>query len=191
VATTSATTAGHSTLTARRGATAHTASSASPAGGLAQTTGYGTYELCQGQCSGAVPPALRRPLALPSLGGGPCPITVGTARPVTSSGPAELGVARVLGSAWLVARVTWTAAASYQGPILIRGREIGGSGAVGFGDGDVPYDELQLLDSGRYATPSAGQRAWVAYTRVTAPGCYGYQIDGTDFSEVIVFRAVG
>ncbi len=97
----------------------------------------------------------------------------------------------MLGSSWLAARVTWTAAASYQGPILIRGSEIGGSGSVGFGDGAVPYDELQLLDSGRDATPRFGQRAWEAYTRVSGPGCYGYQIDGTDFSEVIVFRAVG
>jgi hypothetical protein len=32
-----------------------------------------------------------------------------------------------------------------------------------------------------------GWRNMPSYTRVRAPGCYGYQIDGTSFSRVIVF----
>ena len=37
-----------------------------------------------------------------------------------------------------------------------------------------------------------GEDGWLqhgSYTRVRAAGCYGWQIDGTDFTYVIVFRA--
>lgn len=78
--------------------------------------------------------------------------------------------------------MTWQAS-GYSGPILIRGRELGGAGAVGFGEGHVPYDELQLLGVG--ATPMH----WPSFTRVKGPGCYAYQVDGANFSAVIVFRA--
>src|SRR6185437_8678680 len=54
--------------------------------GLAQTAGYGTYERCQGTCTGAAPAALRRPLRLPSADGGPCPITL-NARPASTGTP--------------------------------------------------------------------------------------------------------
>jgi len=76
-------------------------------------------------------------------------------------------------------------AAGYQGPVLIRGRQVGGPAAVGFGEGHTPYDELQLLGKAMGAPPGE----WPSFTRVQAPGCYAYQVDGTSFSKVIVFRA--
>jgi len=154
--------------------------------GLAQTVGYGTYELCQGACSGSVPASLRRALKLPSSCSSPA-----ASGPVKPVGPTPLSVEPFIGSSWLAGRVTWNAAGSYKGPVLIRGREVGGSGAVGFGEGRTPYDELQLLASGQGA-PSVpgGGRAWLSYTRVRSPGCYAYQVDGTSFSSVIAFRVV-
>jgi hypothetical protein len=88
--------------------------------------------------------------------------------------------------------VTWSSAPSYTGPVLIRGRQLGGTGAVGFGEGRVPYDELQLLAQGM-STPRGlgGGREWLSFTRVRSPGCYAYQVDGTSFSTVVVFRAGG
>jgi hypothetical protein len=165
---------------------------AAAAAGLRRTAGYDTYELCQGTCTGSVPAALRRPLDLPADDGGPCPITIHVNGPVS---PQEIsggvGFRRVSGSQWLAARVTWVAAATYAGPVLIRGAMLGG-GALGFGAGATPYDELQLLDPGRGAPQVAGGgRAWVTYTRIRAGGCYAYQVDGTGSSEVVVFRAVG
>jgi hypothetical protein len=95
-----------------------------------------------------------------------------------------------IGSAWQGGRVTWTAPASYHGPVLIRGRRLGGGGAVGFGEGHVPYDELQLDAPGQGpAIPRGAGREWLSMTRVREPGCYAYQVDGTSFSEVIVFSA--
>jgi hypothetical protein len=160
--------------------------------GLARTGGYDTYELCRGNCAGHVPASLRRPLHLPrSAGSKSCSVSGGET-PVSMAGGPRLTAQRFVGSRWLAAHVTWRAAVGYNGPILIRGRRLGGAGVVGFGEGHRPYDELQLLDSGRgEATASGGGRAWLSLTRVEHPGCYAYQIDGTSFSRVIVFRVHG
>ncbi len=110
-------------------------------------------------------------------------------RPV---GSPQLALTPFIGSQWLGGRVQWMAAQSYGGPILIRGRRLGGAGAVGFGEGHVPYDELELLSSGTGAPPvTGGGRSWLTYTRVQSAGCYAYQVDGTSFSSVIVFAATG
>lgn len=172
--------------------------------GLSAATGYGSYDDCTGACTGSVPSSLRRPLHLPSLGAnGACPAS-GTASAASYAGPAvgsgpvyvaqtsPLTVTAFIGSAWNGARVTWVAAPSYTGPVLIRGGELGGAGSVGFGEGHVPVDELQLLTA---ATSSPGEpsgaREWPSFTRVRTPGCYAYQVDGTNFSDVIVFSVVG
>lgn len=178
--------------TVRTGPPPTPAGTPSPPNGLAATTGYGTYELCASQCSGAVPAALRRPLHLPHMSAGPmCPVSAGTG-PVRPLGSLRLPVAAFIGSAWRAGRVTWTSSGSYSGPVLIRGRRLGGSGAVGFGEGRTPYDELQLLASGSDAPPApGGARAWLSFTRVRSPGCFAYQVDGTSFSSVIVFEASG
>ncbi len=195
--TTAASAQTHATTTATasgshgRGQKGHQGSGlpAAPAG-LAQTAGYATYEGCQGTCAGAVPAALRHPLKLPAADGGPCPITIKAQPASPRELPAGLGFHGVSGSQWLTTEVTWTVPGSYTGPLLIRGAMIGG-GALGFGTGAVPYDELQLLDAGR-GTPrvAGGGRAWITHTRVRSGGCYAYQVDGTSFTEVVVFRAI-
>jgi hypothetical protein len=145
-----------------------------PPDGLRATSGYGTYELCSGACSGSVPSSLRRPLRAPS-----------SCTPQAASGPAKptpadpLSITPFIGSSWKAGRVTWSSG-GYNGPVLIRGRQVGGSGAVGFGEGHVPYDELQLQGSG----------PWQSFTRLRSSGCFYYQVDGTSFSETIVFHAM-
>ena len=104
------------------------------------------------------------------------------------SGPPNLRLQPFLGSAWRGAEVTWRSSPGYRGPVLIRGRQVGGAGVVGFGEGHVPYEALELLNSAKGVPPGPG-RTWPSFTRVQAPGCYAYHVDGTSFSEVIVFRA--
>jgi hypothetical protein len=157
--------------------------------GLRVTPGYASYDLCSSQCSGSVPASLRRPLKLPSVSGGSCPVSSasGLVRPL---GPSTLASAPFINDPWGGARVTWLASAAYQGPVLIRGRQLDGPHAVGFGEAHIPYDELQLLAPGMGAATPRGQgREWLTFTRVQGPGCYAYQVDGTSFSEVIVFKA--
>jgi hypothetical protein len=70
--------------------------------------------------------------------------------------------------------------------VLIRGRQLDGPNEVRFEDGVNPGRELRL----RVLGSSGGQ--WynrASYTRLRAPGCYAWQVDGLRFSRVIVFRA--
>jgi hypothetical protein len=189
--TSSGTATARTSAPSRRGDTRHKGNGVPAApGGLAQTAGYRTYERCQGACTGAVPAALRRPLHLPSADGGPCPITLNPQPASTGKPSAGVGFRGVSGSQWRIAEVTWRVPGSYAGPLLIRGGMVGG-GALGFGTAAVPYDELQLLDAGQGAPRVVGGgRAWLTYTRVRSGGCYAYQVDGTSFSEILVFRAV-
>jgi hypothetical protein len=93
------------------------------------------------------------------------------------------------GSAWGGQKVFWAISPSYHGPVLIRGRQLDGTTQIGFGESRVPYSRLEFQ-------PSRGQRAfggWRGYpatTRLHHQGCYAWQIDGTTFSEVVVFKAV-
>lgn len=81
-------------------------------------------------------------------------------------------------------KVRWITA-GYTGPVLVRAGRIDGQGSasVKFSyrgeerDGGQ-YDELTLPDNDIPAT-----------TIVSEPGCYAYQIDGTNFSTTVVFRA--
>jgi hypothetical protein len=161
--------------------------------GLRAGGSYASYDNCAGACSGSVPASIGRPLHLPT---GSCAVSgthTITGTVVLGNGPvgpaqaATQPFASFINSSWNGARATWFASSAYSGPILIRGREVGGPHAVGFGLGNVPYDQLQLNDSAGPTT--GGTRQWPTFSRVRGPGCYAYQVDGTSFSDVIVFRA--
>lgn len=95
------------------------------------------------------------------------------------------------GSEWGGQKVLWVASASYSGPVLIRGRQLGGPHAIGFGQDAVPVAAMQLLTAGATSPGEPpGWREWPSYTRLRSGGCYAYQVDGTSFSTVIVFRAL-
>ena len=74
--------------------------------------------------------------------------------------------------------------ARVRGPVLIRGRRLDGSDPVRFEHGDnPPAAELRIgeEDLGRWpvgTTTADGQRYRRSYTRLRAPGCYAYQVDG-------------
>ena len=187
-----------------------------PADGLRATIGYASYKGCSFSrgCSGAVPPDLRRPLRLPHLSPGmTCPVS--RAQPLGAfvgpglgPGPVypiigDSGVLRFnypasqssqspfAGSKWGGQKVLWVAAPSYRGPVLMRGRQLDGPHAIGFGAAAVPVADMQLLAPGASSPGEPpGWREWPSYTRLRAGGCYAYQVDGASFSTVIVFRAV-
>lgn len=183
------------------------------AAGLTPVKGY-AQEFCSADrpmcLSGAVPDVLRRPLQIPSvLPGAVCPVN--QANPQIWSrrapglgpgpvGPVGLGTDAVLRyrpishrNPWGAQKVLWASSPGYLGPILIRGGRVDEPGGLGFSVGNgPPLAELQLPPSpaGSPARGSNGWAGWPSYTRVQVPGCYAYQVDGTDFSYTIVFRAV-
>ena len=86
------------------------------------------------------------------------------------------------GSLWSGVKVLWFVAPRYRGPVLIRGGGLDHPGRLRFNRGKVPPLEMRIQKGN-------GPRDRPSYTRLRAPGCYAYQIDGTTFSRVIVFQA--
>lgn len=144
---------------------------------------------------------LRRPLRLPPLAaGGACPVS--TIQRVSRIDGAVLGVGPIyaggLGSEGTVnlaglaigpatLRATWIADPRYQGPVLIRGRQLDAASELRFGTvgGALP----EYAAGWRQAAREPDWRIWDVSVQVPAAGCYAFQIDGRDFSEVIVFQA--
>ena len=88
-------------------------------------------------------------------------------------------------------KVLWFVSPTYRGPVLIRGRQLDGPYRVRFERGNVPPLELRIAssESVTWTGQPTGARGRPSYTRLRALGCYGYQVDGTDFSIVVTFRA--
>jgi hypothetical protein len=151
---------------------------------------------------------LRRPLSIPHIApGSHCPVT--PARRVSSTFGAAQGSGPVYaiggfpklgfiyppqpnqlwyGSKWSGNKVLWIARPSYRGPVLIRGRQLDGTNDVRFERGLNPSREMRLPSVG--GTSPGRWQSRPSYTRLQAAGCYGWQVDGTTFSRVIVFEAV-
>jgi hypothetical protein len=104
--------------------------------------------------------------------------------------PPRTGESNFAGSQWGGQKVLWAASPRYRGPVLIRGRQLDGSHAAGFGADRVPVAEMQVLSAGAFSPGEPpGWREWPSFVRLRAGGCYAFQIDGTTFSTVIVLRA--
>lgn len=98
--------------------------------------------------------------------------------------PPRTGRDLFAGSEWGGEKVPLFAAPSYRGPVLIRGRQLDGPHAVGFGGDRVPIAELQLLAAGAFSPGEPkGWREWPSYTRLRAGGYYTYQVDGNELQH--------
>jgi hypothetical protein len=86
---------------------------------------------------------------------------------------------------WVGVKNLWSVAPTYRGPVLIRGHEVGGPHQVGRGSSLHP---LRILRIGFASAP--GDHGDAGITRVPTLGCYAWQIDGTGFSRILVFRAM-
>ena len=167
-----------------------------------------------GSAAAAAPPAdvwtrLHRPLRAPKVAHGhPCPVSKlddsfpfakfgvvgglgpGPVYPMLNG--SSLALADVAGP-WSGQQVLWFVAPGYRGPVLVRGTRLDGPGFVRFNPGRRP-SELRIPVGASHVAkpgvPAVGQRYRSALTRVGAPGCYAYQVDGTTFSHVIVFQAM-
>jgi hypothetical protein len=155
--------------------------------------------------------ALHRPLQLPALGPhGRCPVS----RPAAEITGERYGVSSAFGPGpvypilgyspllmagfraeewgrgpWGGQKVLWFVHQRYTGPVLIRGRRLGGWEWMRFDRGSRPPAEIRIApgETVTWSGQPAGSRGRPSYVRVRAPGCYAAQIDGTSFSVVVVF----
>jgi hypothetical protein len=123
-------------------------------------------------------------------GSGPVyPGGLGSRRPVLRFALPAPPTSDFYGSEWSGNKVLWMIARARRGPVLIRGRQVDGPNEVRFERGTVPGKELRIPGR-RWGRSSRGGGSRASYTRVRAPGCYAYQVDGLRFSKVIFFAAV-
>lgn len=163
----------------------------------------------QGVCSEALPKALLRPLRFQNVGRAePCPTTsghkvetqgfggvalgTGPVEPlVAADGDPLHGVAQVdwWSDGWYSFKTLWFVLPNYAGPVLVRGARIDGTGLVAFGEEPV-IGHLIIPPGLTVNEYPDGYRTAPGGTYVQSPGCYAWQVDGTDFSYVIVFNAI-
>lgn len=86
------------------------------------------------------------------------------------------------GSAWFGQKVLWMIDPIYAGPVLVRGLQLDGPNELRFDRGLLPSRAIKIFPGGQ-------RRNRPSFTRVRAPGCYAYQVDGLGFSKVIIFNA--
>ena len=99
---------------------------------------------------------------------------------------------------WGGMKVLWVIAPTFHGFVLVRGHQLAGPREVRFNGGvDQPGNtdlSTEPLPALRLVAPvpwsSEPWVNWPSQTRVQAPGCYAYQVDGLSWSSVIVFQAV-
>jgi hypothetical protein len=85
---------------------------------------------------------------------------------------------------WGALKTVWLSLPTYQGPYLVRGERLDGSGPMGIGD--LPTQRSLLVPPGVSVNGGDGYRPGIGYVWLREPGCYGFQIDGTTFSHTVV-----
>lgn len=155
--------------------------------------------------------ALHRPLHLPKLDPRtPCPVSTSHAisvalrhRILNGGGPGYLmsvgdsrgGVIDISESSpdavgWYGQKTPWLVKSLYRGPILIRGQQLGRPGEVRFARSSGQHLIELRWPAGLNQGPSGDFRFLASESLFRSTGCYGFQLDGTSFSEAIVVRVV-
>jgi hypothetical protein len=91
------------------------------------------------------------------------------------------------GTEWSGTKRVWLVDDRYTGRILVRGHQLDGPNEVRFVSGRPGFTAEKLLNPVREHRFEWGDQP--SLTRLRAPGCYAYQVDGRTFSYRIVFEA--
>lgn len=116
-----------------------------------------------------------------SLRNGPVGVAIDNAGDVRHG---EVNLARGP-SAWESLKTHFFSVPDYQGPFLVRAKRLDRPGPIRLGAGPSQTTPL-VVPRGQTPNGTNGWREINYFTFVKAPGCYGWQVDGLTFSEVIV-----
>ena len=158
--------------------------------------------------SAASSDGLQRPLHLPHVPpAGSCPVTPATQKSaggqaLNGSSPAFLlsvgsspaGVISIDQSVidslgWRGQKTPWYVRA-YDGPLLIRGVRLDGSGPVRFAKAYGQHLRQLHFRAGENNGIEGKWRFLASASLFRVKGCYGFQIDGTTFSRIVVMRII-
>lgn len=145
-----------------------------------------------------------RSLNLPSASAGNCPVspaqllsptepmTLGDG-PIYATGLGSSSTLRITPDAndnrYQFGTVTWLAPENFSGKVLVRGARIDQDGALAFYypvDSNRPATSSLALNTADVAQAGYSS-SWFSDVLMTGPGCYAFQVDTHDSSEVIVF----
>ena len=164
-------------------------------------------DVCSPGVTGPIPAALDRRFHLPSSGPGEvCPVTPGENadnpyvmglqfgsgqvhmivgnRGNPSDGTIVLGTTSQI-PGWFAVENVWLSGPQYQGPFMVRGKRLDGPGTVAFG-GSSPAITTFVEPPGPDPNSYGPYRTPPGSFWVKGPGCYGFQIDGLSFSQIVV-----
>lgn len=137
-----------------------------------------------------------KPLQLDQLvAGSPCPVSSSKDIPVKGQSGKWPNYGFGNGPAYLSGQFSWYSNGGqgalilvdpqYTGPLLVRSKRLDGAASLTFGGeglttvGDRVYGLPQTASPPYWGT-------WFGFLTTDAPGCYGIQFDGTNFSAVVV-----
>jgi hypothetical protein len=120
-----------------------------------------------------------------ALGKGPVTVIIGQSGDLVH-GIVDLASSNVAG--WYGLKTDWAINPHYSGWVIVRGKQLDGNGALA-ALGDATVGAI-VIPPGRTLNTFAGWREQPSGTYVRGPGCYGFQVDGSSFSEHIVVEAV-
>ena len=130
----------------------------------------------------------------PAIGDGPSYIVgMGTDGVLHATAPTPHGTGS---STWGSQFALFIIAPSYHGPVLARGHQLNGPNPLLFNGGldqmsgfdqttPILLTQLRMEGNPAYGAPWP---TFASYLRMQAPGCYGIQLDGDTFSELVIFR---
>lgn len=91
-------------------------------------------------------------------------------------------------SGWYGIKTHWLVDPSYSGWVIVRAEQLDGRGPVAaLGEAGV---EPVVIPPGPTANTFKGWRQQPSGTYVKSPGCFGFQVDGSSFTEQIILNAV-
>ncbi len=90
------------------------------------------------------------------------------------------------GDEWSGTKRVWLLDTRYASRALVRGRQLDGPNEVRFVHGYPGFTAGKILNPVRELLIEGNDAP--SLTRVRAPGCYAYQVDGRTFSYLIVFE---
>jgi hypothetical protein len=140
--------------------------------------------LAAGEACVVAPGKQVAPELSPALGDGPIYLVYGTEGTTSYSQSREDG-------GWYYLKTIWTAPPDFHGVFLLRGHQVDGPNEVRFSeDATATPDPQAVFSSDDAGSEASGWLPWLHYVRVRAPGCYGIQVDGLNFSYIIRFKVV-
>jgi hypothetical protein len=90
---------------------------------------------------------------------------------------------------WSGLQTLWFAMPGYDGPFVVRAKSLSGTRPIEVQSGGAPGSGPLVVPAGPTLNTRDGYRTVPGATYVTSPGCYAWQVDGGNFSEIIVIDA--